>query len=81
VSWSHHYLPLIAGIINQSQPPVFHGEAVPAGEKLVSLFEPHATSPSKGGRQVYYGHKLKLEAGDWHQRADPRCRIRSRKPR
>ena len=37
-----HYLPLIARIIAQSQRRVLDGEAVPADEKLVSLFEPHA---------------------------------------
>ena len=37
-----HYLPLIARIISQTQRRVFDGETVPAGEKLVSLFEPHA---------------------------------------
>ena len=37
-----HYLPLIARIIAQSERRVLNGEAVPAGEKLVSLFEPHA---------------------------------------
>jgi len=37
-----HYLPLIARIIAQSERRVLNGEAVSAGEKLVSLFEPHA---------------------------------------
>ena len=37
-----HYLPLIARLIAQTQRRVFDGETVPAGEKLVSLFEPHA---------------------------------------
>jgi IS5 family transposase len=36
---------------------------VPAGEKLVSLFEPHADIIVKGGRQVQYGHKLNLATG------------------
>ncbi len=42
---------------------VLHGQAVPAGEKLVSLFEPHADIILKGGRQVQYGHKLNLVTG------------------
>jgi len=58
-----HYLPLIARIIAQSERRVLNGEAVPAGEKLVSLFEPHADIILKGGRQVQYGHKLNLTAG------------------
>ena len=51
-----HYLPLIARIITQSERRVLKGEAVPAGEKLVSLFEPHADIIVKGSRGVQYGH-------------------------
>jgi IS5 family transposase len=39
------------------------GEIVPASEKLVSPFEPHADIIVKGGRQVQYGHKLNLATG------------------
>jgi hypothetical protein len=39
-----HYLPLIARIIAQSERRVLNGAAVPAGEKLVSLFERTLTS-------------------------------------
>jgi IS5 family transposase len=42
---------------------VFDGERVPASEKLVSLFEPHADIIVKGGRQAQYGHKLSLATG------------------
>jgi|GEM_PF-5473908 len=35
-----HYQPLITQIITQTERRVLAGEAVPAGEKLVSLFEP-----------------------------------------
>jgi IS5 family transposase len=58
-----HYLPLIARIIDQCERRVLKGEAVPAGEKLVSLFEPHADIIVKGGRGVQYGHKLNLATG------------------
>ena len=58
-----HYLPLIARVITQSERRVLQDEAVPAGEKLVSLFEPHADIIVKGGRQVQYGHKLNLVTG------------------
>jgi len=58
-----HYLALIARVISQTQRRVFDGETVPAGEKLVSLFEPHADIIVKGGRQVQYGHKLNLATG------------------
>src|SRR6266852_3219918 len=37
-----HYLPLIERIIAQAERRVLAGEAVPSGEKLVSLFETHA---------------------------------------
>lgn len=39
------------------------GDPVPAGEKLVSLFEPHADIIVKGSRDVDYGHKLNLTTG------------------
>ncbi len=58
-----HYLPLIERIITQAERRVLAGEAVPAGEKLVSLFEPHADIIVKGGRAVHYGHKLNLTTG------------------
>ena len=37
-----HYLPLITRVIVQTRRRVLDGEIVPASEKLVSLFEPHA---------------------------------------
>ena len=58
-----HYLPLIVRIIAQSERRVLSGQPVPASEKLVSLFEPHADIIRKGGRQVQYGHKLNLATG------------------
>jgi IS5 family transposase len=58
-----HYLPLIARIIAQSERRVLNGDTVPAGDKLVSLFEPHADIIVKGGREVRYGHKLNLATG------------------
>jgi IS5 family transposase len=58
----HHYRPLIEQIIAQTERRVLAGEAVPAGDKLVSLFEPHADIIRKG-REVAYGHKLNLTTG------------------
>jgi IS5 family transposase len=58
-----HYLPLIERVIAQAERRVLAGEAVPASEKLVSLFEPHADIIVKGGRDVHYGHKLNLATG------------------
>lgn len=58
-----HYLPLIERIIAQAERRILAGEAVPAGEKLVSLFETHTDIIVKGGRDVHYGHKLNLSTG------------------
>jgi transposase, IS5 family len=58
-----HFAPLIEQIITQSERRVLAAEAVPANEKLVSLFEPHADIIVKGSRDVDYGHKLNLTAG------------------
>lgn len=60
---AQHYEPLIVRIIEQCERRVLHGEAVPAQEKLVSLFEPHADIILKGSRQPCYGHKLNLTSG------------------
>jgi IS5 family transposase len=58
-----HYLPLVECLVSQTERRVLAGEAVPAGEKLVSLFETHADIIVKGGRDVHYGHKLNLATG------------------
>jgi IS5 family transposase len=57
-----HYRPLIERIIMQSERRVLAGEAVPASDKLVSLFEPHVDIIRKG-REIAYGHKLNLTTG------------------
>jgi IS5 family transposase len=49
-----HYLPLIERVMTQTKRRVFDGEPVPAKEKLVSLFEPHADIIFKGGRAMQY---------------------------
>ena len=58
-----HYRPLIERIIAQSERRVLAGELVPASDKLVSLFEPHADIIVKGSRDTEYGHKLNLTTG------------------
>jgi IS5 family transposase len=58
-----HYRPLIERIIAQTERRVLQGEAIPANDKIVSLFEPHAAIIVKGGREVQYGHKLNLTTG------------------
>jgi len=45
VATVRHYEPLIESVIAQSERQVLDGEAVPAREKLVRLFETHAPNP------------------------------------
>jgi len=59
----HQYEPLIESVIAQSERRVLRGEAVPAREKLVSLFETHADIIVKRKGEVRYGHKLNLTTG------------------
>jgi len=56
-------LPRVAQVIDQTRRRVFHGEAVPADEKLVSLFEAHTDVLVKDRRATYYGHKIFLTTG------------------
>ena len=58
-----HYRGLLEHVIRQTTARVLHGEAVPAAEKLVSLFEPHADVLVKDRRETYYGHKIFLSGG------------------
>lgn len=66
MGWStqvRHYETLILQVIAQTERRVFDCEVVPAGEKIVSLFEPHTDIIVKGRREVQYGHKLNLVSG------------------
>ena len=58
-----HHLSLVEQTIAQTERRVLAGEQVPASEKLVSLFEPHADIIVKGSRKIEYGHKLNLTTG------------------
>ena len=58
-----HFKPLIRQVIEQTRRRVFQGEKVPAGEKIVSIFEAHTDIIVKGAREVQYGHKLNLSTG------------------
>lgn len=58
-----HFRPLIERIIRQTERRVVCGEQVAAGDKVVSLFEPHADIIVKGSRDIEYGHKLNLTTG------------------
>ena len=57
------YLDLLGRVTEQTERRVFGGETVPAGEKVVSLFEPHTDIIVKGGRGTHYGHKSNLATG------------------
>jgi transposase, IS5 family len=56
-------LPLIGQVMDQTDRRVFQGEAVPADEKLVSLFEAHVDVIVKDRRETYYGHTIYLTTG------------------
>lgn len=57
------YRELLERVIEQTERRVFRGEKVPASERVVSLFEPHADVIVKDHKQVHYGHKINLCAG------------------
>jgi IS5 family transposase len=54
------YTPTVERIIDQAERRIFHGEIVPAGEKVYSLFEEHAELLKRGkaGKPVEFGHKV-----------------------
>lgn len=56
-------LPQVARVMSQARRRVIEGVAVPAKEKLVSLFEPHTQIIKRGkpGRDVEFGRKLWLD--------------------
>ena len=56
-------LPRVAQVIDQTTRRIVHHEAVPATEKLVSLFEAHTDVIVKDRRGTYYGHKIFLTTG------------------
>ena len=50
-------------VMDQTTRRVFHGEQVPANQKVVSLFEPHTDVIKKDRRETLYGHKVCLSVG------------------
>lgn len=56
-------LDLMARVIDQTKRRVVLGENVPAGEKVVSIFEPHTDIIVKKDRETEFGHKVALMAG------------------
>ncbi len=57
------FLPLTQRVMNQTQRRVLEGESVPAGEKIVSIFEDHTDIIRKDRRETLYGHKICLTSG------------------
>ena len=55
---------LTRGVIDQTERRVLLGEVVPAGEKVVSIFEDHTDIIVKDRRDTYYGHKICLTTGN-----------------
>jgi IS5 family transposase len=60
------FMPRAQQVINQTTRRVVDGEQVPAREKLVSIFEPHADiiRRNKRGKPVEFGHKVWLDEVD-----------------
>lgn len=57
------YTALARRVIDQTERRVLAGEKVPAGEKIVSIFEDHTAVIVKDRRETYYGHKIFLTTG------------------
>jgi transposase, IS5 family len=60
------FVPLVRQVVTQTTRRVIQGEAVPAPEKVVSLFEPHTAIIRKGkpGRPTEFGRVLWLDEVD-----------------
>jgi IS5 family transposase len=60
------FLPLVGQVISQTRRRVLDGEPVPAGEKLLSLFEPHSAIIRRGkaGRETEFGRKVWIDEVD-----------------
>ena len=58
-----HYVALTARVLDQAQRRILDEEAVPAGDKIVSIFEEHTDIIIKDQRDTYYGHKVFLNVG------------------
>jgi len=57
------FIRLTERVIEQTRRRVLDGESVPAGEKVVSLFEDHTDILRKDRRETLYGHKICLTSG------------------
>jgi IS5 family transposase len=54
---------LLPRVLSQTERRVIRGEKVPAGDKVVSVFECHTDVIVKGRRDTQYGHKVFLSGG------------------
>ena len=55
------YVPLVQRVIDQTRQRVLHGQAVPASDNVVSLFEPHTAIICRGKakpKETEFGHKI-----------------------
>jgi IS5 family transposase len=59
----NRYRLLLERVIDQTERRVLNGETVSAGEKVVSIHEPHSDIIVKDGRETLYGHKIYLTGG------------------
>lgn len=59
-------MPHVARVVEQTTRRILHEEHVPAGEKVVSIFEPHTQIIKRGKPQheVEFGHKVWLDEVD-----------------
>ena len=57
---------LVGRVMSQTRRRILQGESVPAAEKVVSIFEPHAAIVRRGkaGRDTEYGRKVWLDEVD-----------------
>ena len=58
-----HFVHLSSCVIHQTERRVLRGESVPAGDKVVSIFEDHTDLIVKDRRDTHYGHKITLTGG------------------
>lgn len=60
------FIPRVEQALDQTVRRVLQGERVPAKEKILSLFEPHATIIRRGkaGKETEFGHKVWLDEVD-----------------
>jgi len=58
-----HFAGLTEKVIDQTKRRILLGETVPAGEKVVSIFEEHTDIIKKDRRDTIYGHKICLTGG------------------